>query len=302
MNNMFSLITELLHSNVCVVVPNLGGFVVNRKSAVVDVRTGLFCPPSVQVVFNPKLNHNDGLLCQAWANRMGCTMAEATGQVDATVAHFNAELRAKGTVAVPGFGTFSVVENAYSFHSAIEQQGFSEGFGLQNFVAPLLNDGPKSKSVVVSMAKKAGVGVAATALAAVLFFPFGSSIPSNLASFAPVFKSGVKVEVDVPAQTVVEKANKAKSEMDTAKKAAMAAHVSNSCFYIVLKRFESADDANAFVSNWQSKLSDSLAVVPVTDRFFAVSCASTKNAELAQKMMDNVRNNSSFKETFILYR
>lgn len=66
---MFSTIVELLARQTCVIIPQLGGFVVNDCAAkVVD---GKFFPPRKELVFNPKLIHNDGDLAHALMRRNG---------------------------------------------------------------------------------------------------------------------------------------------------------------------------------------------------------------------------------------
>lgn len=308
MNELFSLIVNLLHTDACVVVPNLGGFVANRKAASVDARTGMFCPPSVQVVFNPKLNHNDGLLCQAWATRNNCTLAEASKQVAVVVEEVKNKINAKGTLSIAEFGTFRVKGKDYSFVSSIAQQGFSEGFGLQEFCLPTLKAARKN-SGDGQLKKLVGVGVAAAALVAVLLVPSHNQMPfQNMASMLPVSfgntqtvntlasVSNTAVQVSEVAAALEVPAPKEEPKVEET------ANVSDGRFYVVLKCFSTDEEANSFVNKWQRRLSDKLDVVDVTEGFVAVACANTQNAELANRMMENVRKNSSFKDTFILYK
>lgn len=55
-------IRELLLQHDCVILPGLGGFVANYKPAVLDASQKTALPPSRQILFNPILVHNDGLL------------------------------------------------------------------------------------------------------------------------------------------------------------------------------------------------------------------------------------------------
>lgn len=301
MKELFSIITDLLHSEACVVVPALGGFVVNRKPASVDAASGVFCPPTVQIVFNPKLNHNDGLLSQAWASRHNCTLAEAGAQVAERVEAVKKSLAATGNLSVADFGTFRTVGNSYAFVSAISQNGFSESFGLQKFCLPTLKASQHANPV--NLRKSIGWGVAAAALAAVMFFPIGSSVSSSFASLIPISEQGFKAEntLNFMALTArqVEQSGHALVRNTTAATTAKAA---DGCFYVILEKFDSKTAANNFVAEWQSRLSDKLTVVGVNDNCFAVACASTKSADAADRMQENVRNNSSFKKTFILYK
>lgn len=55
-------IEELLFSNDCVIIPTIGGFIVNYASASIDFVEQRLLPPQKVVSFNPKLVNNDGLL------------------------------------------------------------------------------------------------------------------------------------------------------------------------------------------------------------------------------------------------
>ena len=58
-------ISELLFLHDCVIVPEFGGFIGNRKSAQLNKTTNSLTPPSKQILFNTNLKTNDGLLNKA---------------------------------------------------------------------------------------------------------------------------------------------------------------------------------------------------------------------------------------------
>jgi cell division septation protein DedD len=60
--NLDKYIRELLLQHDCVILPGLGGFVANYKPAEFDPSQKTVLPPSKQILFNPNLVHNDGLL------------------------------------------------------------------------------------------------------------------------------------------------------------------------------------------------------------------------------------------------
>ena len=55
-------INNLLLKHNCVIVPGLGGFVANYKSARIHPVNHTFTPPAKEIVFNTGLKHNDGIL------------------------------------------------------------------------------------------------------------------------------------------------------------------------------------------------------------------------------------------------
>ena len=77
MQDMQKYVVELLFKHDCVIIPNLGGFVAQYKSAALDDVTGFFSPPSKQILFNINLKNNDGLLANEIAQHKQITYNEA---------------------------------------------------------------------------------------------------------------------------------------------------------------------------------------------------------------------------------
>lgn len=75
---MEKYIAELLHYHDCVIVPGLGGFVANHKSAALSLEQHLFHPPVKEIGFNRSLWHHDGLLINHVAKEASLTYAEAS--------------------------------------------------------------------------------------------------------------------------------------------------------------------------------------------------------------------------------
>ena len=75
-------ISELLYQYDCVVVPGLGGFVANYKSATIQPIQNTFSPPSKSISFNKNLNANDGLLANLIAQKEGVIFDVAIKKID----------------------------------------------------------------------------------------------------------------------------------------------------------------------------------------------------------------------------
>ena len=59
--NFSKHISDLLKYHECVIIPEFGGFISNYKPAQYNRVKNTFSPPSKEVVFNAKINKNDGL-------------------------------------------------------------------------------------------------------------------------------------------------------------------------------------------------------------------------------------------------
>ena len=126
-------IENLLFSNDCVIVPQLGGFVTHHVPAHYNEAEGLYMPPSRSVGFNPQLQLNDGLLVQAYmlANP-GISFPEANELLEADINLLKSQLQAEGEYLLEGVGCLSVgMDGKYTFKLVDEANKPVEGVSLQ---------------------------------------------------------------------------------------------------------------------------------------------------------------------------
>ncbi len=70
-------IERVLLVNDCVIVPDFGGFVLQRCPAVYAAKEYAFYPAHKEIAFNPALNYNDGLLIESYMETYGINFDEA---------------------------------------------------------------------------------------------------------------------------------------------------------------------------------------------------------------------------------
>ena len=90
--------------NDCVMLPGLGGFVCNPRSAWYDASKRQMVPPSRDVLFNPRLTTNDGLVANELMAKHGATYREAIDALEAMVGKVKRELKNGSSVDLPGIG------------------------------------------------------------------------------------------------------------------------------------------------------------------------------------------------------
>ena len=100
-------ISELLFLHDCVIVPDFGGFVGNKKSAQLNKTTGTLTPPSKQILFNTNLKVNDGLLITHIANKEGITQKIAKQNVEQFSNENNTKLSASKVLRLENIGLFT---------------------------------------------------------------------------------------------------------------------------------------------------------------------------------------------------
>ena len=100
-----------------VIVPGLGGFVCNKASARIDKKSGKFTPPSVEVLFNQRLQHNDGLLQSALVETEGLSANDAEQLIKEEVARVMSALAKEHKFDLSGLGVLEKDGRNIIFHS-----------------------------------------------------------------------------------------------------------------------------------------------------------------------------------------
>ncbi|MDR2774842.1 MAG: SPOR domain-containing protein [Tannerella sp.] len=77
MERLVEHIERLLLWHNCVIIPEFGGFVLQRTPAVCTGDEHLFVPARKEIVFNPTLTHNDGLLTESYMQEYAVDFDEA---------------------------------------------------------------------------------------------------------------------------------------------------------------------------------------------------------------------------------
>ena len=106
--NISEYISELLYIHECVIIPEFGGFVGNRKSAELNKKTGSLSPPSKQILFNRNLTTNDGLLINHIAQNESISQHEAKQKLEGFVNECNNKLDTSKVLRITKVGLFTV--------------------------------------------------------------------------------------------------------------------------------------------------------------------------------------------------
>ncbi|MBL4594242.1 MAG: SPOR domain-containing protein [Flavobacteriales bacterium] len=127
-------ISELLYKYDCVIVPGLGGFVANYKSATIQPIQNTFSPPSKSISFNKNLNNNDGLLANLIAQKENINFNVANKKIEDYVLTISHDLKLKKRVLLKDVGTlFLDTENRTQFEPADTVNYLLSSFGLSVF-------------------------------------------------------------------------------------------------------------------------------------------------------------------------
>ena len=127
-------ISELLFQYDCVIVPGMGGFVANYKSASIQTIQNTLHPPSKGISFNKNLNSNDGLLANFIAQKEAISYPFSCQKIEEAVTVMNRDLKLKKKIVLQNVGTlFLDVEQRIQFEPAATVNYLLDSYGLPIF-------------------------------------------------------------------------------------------------------------------------------------------------------------------------
>lgn len=167
-----AIIGELLQSHECVMVPELGGFVAQYKSAQVHPITHLISPPAIQIGFNKHLNSFDGLLSATVSQKLNLSLMEANYEVAQWVKTIQSHLAQGHKALLPGLGVLWIDHQGQTqFIPSDELKQSAQHYGLQPIALTYISGQLSSKPVMsvnpnakINIKKWVAVGAAALTL------------------------------------------------------------------------------------------------------------------------------------------
>lgn len=142
-------IEQLLRLHSCIVVPGLGGFMLELRPAYIDKATSLIYPPANELHFNELLQHQDGLLAQAYADAYAVSHRRARLILEEDVSMLRRSLVHRRRVAFGALGTLTLSESGriiFEPQAILPFQGVA--YGLMPL--PLPHDGVSKSAQSVS--------------------------------------------------------------------------------------------------------------------------------------------------------
>ena len=134
MLNLEKHINDLLYLYDCVIVPGLGGFVANKKSAEINDKTGVFSPPRREIGFNKNLSHNDGLLINHIATAEGISYEMCNNKIAKHINILKFQLQKGEVITIGSAGDLKNDPMGNTVFIPKQEESFStDSFGLTTF-------------------------------------------------------------------------------------------------------------------------------------------------------------------------
>lgn len=128
--DVLKVLPGLFWDHDCVMLPGLGGFVCNPRSAWYDEAKRQIVPPSRDVLFNPRLTTNDGVLANEVMAKHGILYPDAIQAVEGLVQHVQGALNSGQPFQLPGLGKLYKEEDGQlRFMADAEFERMLQSFG-----------------------------------------------------------------------------------------------------------------------------------------------------------------------------
>ena len=312
MNEIALHIDFLLHTHDCIIVPGLGGFVVNETGVEKNGLWGLDAP-TFELIFNSKLTYNDGLLAESLMKTNNISFTRATKLIESASQELHSKLVKSEEVQWDNLGTFKInKENNLIFlpNKAYVRPQF---FGLSNArfkpAALVLTSSSKNENAipVSSIVRYVSTAIAV----AVLFFLVvvsynNTSSPVNqhaeIVSKPLIFGNNSSrantLKANQPATVVV--TNNSPSS-DTNSKVATA-QSSRKKYYIVVGVYEVRDVAEKSLSRLKKQGFSNASMIERPTRLDVYSDSFSTREEAQTYLQQFHADNASYRDAWILKR
>lgn len=131
MNEIALHIDFLLHSHDCIIVPGLGGFVVNSTNIEKNGLWGLNAP-TFELLFNNKLTYNDGLLAESLMKTNNVSYEVAIKQIESACKELKNNLLKNEEIAWDNLGAFKTDKESNIIFLPNKDYLRPQSFGLSN--------------------------------------------------------------------------------------------------------------------------------------------------------------------------
>lgn len=307
----------LLHTHDCIIVPGLGGFVVNVTNV---ERNGLWglSAPSFELIFNSKLTYNDGLLAKSLMKTNNVSYEIAIKQIETASKELREKLLKDEEVVWSNLGTFKTNKDNNLIFLANKAYVRPQFFGLTNVslkpsaLVLSANSEDENSIPVKSIMRYVSTAIA---VAVLFFFVVVSYNNYNPQSQHAEMVSKPLIFIKSKPQTASPNTSRplvAKNySNETTAKALLPATVDNETvqstsssinYYIVVGVYEVRDVAEKTLSTLKRKGFSTASMIVRPGRLDVYSASFTNRKEAYTFLLQFKADNASYRDAWILKR
>lgn len=327
MQRIVAHIEHLLLTHDCVIVPKLGGFVLQPVSASCSEGEHIFTPMRKELLFNSTLKHQDGLLAEAYMKKYGVDYRKATEMLEQDVDALLKRLKDAGEVELDSIGTLRVGDEGRLVFAVAEELPLNvEAYGLPTFyLTPLslLKHEPEElfapkhhslekKDAIYIRINKSVLRVSAAVAAVVAFVLListpirdvnpstytASFIPTEITTTTSVEKMDARMTEAESASFAAAPESSLATEQPVAPNTAPVVRKTGKTYYIVIGSFPNEQQSRKFISGLDHSLSPNIGYVAKGTKV-RVYADKFDNREEAETYLSVIRQMDNYKDAWL---
>ena len=301
MEKFYQHIERLLSQHDYVVVPNLGGFIVQMKSA--KILSDRITPPHATIGFNTLMNNSDGLLAIEISRSEQISYRKAVEYIDSKVEYINLQLNTSGNIVIGDLGILQKNNQGSIIFNPVYKSGFlPQNIGLTDlYIVPKeIQRIHEKRKLTISIPSN---GIMKYAAAAVIIIgllvvsPHVSDIPksnyASLASLSSVNSFENNEEQSIEKKVVLEKPVEVKKAGTDIKKTKELAKVINNDvetdnYHVIVASLPTRASAQKFCDELIKDKFTGARVLP-SSKMYRVAIQSFKSKGPADEFIQNLR-------------
>lgn len=311
-------IEQLLLVHDCVIIPQVGGFVLQNCSAAYTEESGMFSPARKEIVFNPTLQHNDGLLIESYMKLYGVDYRKALLMQEEDTAELKSVLSSNHSIALGAMGTFLVENGSVVFEPGKAAPFSVSSYGLAEFQISTLKtlqqrqgvslpaDSKKQKDVIYIPISRKFLRIAVASAAAIALFLLISTPVKDVgkatykASFIPseIVSKPVAEQPVIEVAPVITPVAEVKVKKEEVKLTPPPASQNKKMYHIIIAGFPTMQQADKYLSAIDSKQYAHAGIVERNGKI-RVYAAKFSNREEAETYMSKVKSNDKYKDAWL---
>ena len=316
-------IERLLLEHDCVIIPDVGGFVLQNRPASFVKETGMFLPGGKDVVFNSTLRHDDGLLAEAYMKSYGTDYRRACSMRQEDTEELKSALKRQRHVALGSLGMFRAEGESVLFEPSGTALFSVDSYGLGELTFPPLSallgtaeNAPEGKArskdiVYIPVNRRLLRAVVSSAAAIALFFLLSTPVKQAdisvyTASFVPSQVTDLRSLQPAETATVAEAAvlpdpqakEKAVSPPEETRAEAVPAPRNEKYYHIVIASFPETALAEKFLQTVDRSVYPGAGIVERASKV-RVYAGKFTDRQQAEEYMNSLRSGKAYTDAWM---
>lgn len=312
-------IEKLLLIHDCVIIPEIGGFVLQTNPATYTKVEHAFTPMHKEVVFNKALQHNDGLLSESYMQSYGLEYRKAQQMLEEDINDMKSSLQQYNKVSLGNIGALTKEkEGQLVFHAGKTEIFDVDHYGLSSFHFPVLPAidtedpsiglpaiGKKRKEILYIPVNRRFIrGIVATVAALALFLIISTPVKdvnqaAYTASFVPSEIILPKAIINETAISNIEVPSQLAESSSTSSGNLSSNAVSSKMYHIIIGSFPSEDQAKEFLAKHVDHTAYPQAGIVTRDERSRIYAKRYDNRKDAESYLETIRQNEKYKDAWL---